>query len=373
MIAAYPGTLAQVRQEMIDFVLEISAHAKAAKPDFAIIPQNAVRLLSLRDSDTGPGPNRAYIAAIDGLGVEDLWYDDNRRAGWTAGDLEMIALAQKAGKFVLATSYPTQDAHQADFIARAAAGGLIPFVADRDLTGVIDPANHGIAAAMAGRSTQVPWAEREGPVPTPGHDRLTGTDAAEAIRGGAGDDRILGAGGNDVLRGDAGRDALSGGCGDDRLLGGRDHDRLLGEGGSDRLFGGSGHDRIRGGGGNDRVIAGSGDDSVDGGRGADRIFGGSGDDRLAGRSGRDILTGGDGADTLLGGAGADRFVFAPGSGRDAIADFDLTADALLVRGMTLEAASDRPGHLLLDFGDGVAVALTGLTLSDLGDIAIFYA
>lgn len=157
VIAAWPGTPEALRHEMIAFVAAISARAKAADPDFAVIPQNAVGLLSVLESDPASGPNRAYLKAIDGLGVEDLWYDDDRPATWTEGDLDMIALAQQAGKFVLATSYPTRDAGQRDFIAKAVQAGLIPFVAERDLTGRVDLDNLAIEGAMAARPMISPW------------------------------------------------------------------------------------------------------------------------------------------------------------------------------------------------------------------------
>lgn len=155
VIAAYPGTAAALRQEMVDFVTLISARAKAADPDFAIVPQNAVGLLSREESSLGSGPNLAYLAAIDGIGVEDLWYDGDAPAEWTPGDLEMIGIAQGAGKFVLATSYPVQEAAQRDFVDKALSAGFVPFVADRQLTGTIAPVNREIEARMA--DIIAPW------------------------------------------------------------------------------------------------------------------------------------------------------------------------------------------------------------------------
>ena len=167
VIAAYPGTDAALRQEMIDFVIGISEYAKAQNPDFAVIPQNAVGLLALNEADPDSGPNTAYLEAIDGLGVEDLWFNGDAVSDWTQGDLDYIALAQAAGKFVLATSYPTVQANQEAFIADAIENGLIPFVTDRELTGVIDDVNAMIEAAMEGREFNAPWnAETVDPVPT---------------------------------------------------------------------------------------------------------------------------------------------------------------------------------------------------------------
>ncbi|PJI84348.1 uncharacterized protein (TIGR01370 family) [Yoonia maricola] len=159
VIAAYPGTDEELRQEMIDFVIGISEYAKAQDPDFAIIPQNAVGLLGMTEDGPDSGANTAYLEAIDGLGVEDLWYNDDEVSDWTQGDLDYIALAQAAEKFVLATSYPTQDAYQEAFIANAIDEGLIPFAAERELDGTIDAVNEGIEAAMEGGDFNAPWAE----------------------------------------------------------------------------------------------------------------------------------------------------------------------------------------------------------------------
>lgn len=159
VIAAYPGTEEELRQEMIDFVIAISEYAKQQNPDFAIIPQNAVGLLGLSEDGPDSGANTAYLGAIDGLGVEDLWFNDDEVSDWTQGDLDYIALAQAAGKFVLATSYPTVQASQEAFIADAIENGLIPFVADRELTGVIDEVNALIEAAMEGGDFNAPWTD----------------------------------------------------------------------------------------------------------------------------------------------------------------------------------------------------------------------
>ena len=152
---AYPGSDAALRQEMIDFVAGLSAHAKAQNPGFLVVPQNAVGLLAADENNPNVA-NTAYLKAIDGLGVEDLWYDGNTASGWTDGDLELIRLASAAGKFVLATSYPTQDAKQEAFVAHAVDAGLVPFVADRDLTGKIDPVNATIEARLAAQGVTVP-------------------------------------------------------------------------------------------------------------------------------------------------------------------------------------------------------------------------
>lgn len=716
VIDAYPGTEAELRQEMIDFVVSISEYAKAQNPDFAIIPQNAVGLLGNTENGSESGPNTAYLEAIDGLGVEDLWYNDNQTSSWTEGDLEYIALAQDAGKFVLATSYPSNDAKQATFLENAIANGLIPFAADRDLTGVIDELNQTIEDAMQVGDFNAPWIEDtvdpvepdepinpeepidpeepiepeeptdpEEPVdpvdhadfvvdqfavqytnldyaeidaspydllivegapnasdfaqlsdtdvanlvasgktivgyvsvgqtddtrpywnsdwtvnpdggpgqdtdpksetapdwlldqadsfaaaivdfgdqawqnivinqvedlanrgyngifldnmlsyyeravieaaepataqlyaqemmefvqkisaagkaitpdfviipngapyivtdagyaqdapealayynaidavmaesffglaqeasysegvldvfetafadkgidvlaleystdpdaiaafaaeaeergfaasvsadfaldalPTPIQDApevpdvpqsivLVGTDGADALYGGEGDDDLSGLNGADVLVGNAGDDALSGGCGNDELYGGEGDDTLSGNKGSDYLDGGAGDDSLIGGRGQDSLAGGAGDDKLDGGNSLDELFGGDGNDwlnggnshdYLEGGAGNDVLIGGKGADELYGGDGNDQFVFSSGSSWDVIGDFDVSLDALLVEGLTLNESYETDDALILEFTGNTQVELTGLTADDLTYIDISF-
>jgi serralysin len=215
--AAYPGNASAVRQAMMSFVIALSQHAKAIDPNFKVIPQNAVGLLSTQESSAS-APNSAYLAAIDGVGVEDLWYDGNTVASWTSDDVQFLHLATAAGKFVLATSYPTQDAKQEIFVASALAAGFVPFVADRDLTGVIDSIDQTIDTRMQGLQINTPWGASSGGGgggATSGADLLNGTAGADTIDGLAGADTINGLGGDDTLTGGAGNDSIDGGAGKD--------------------------------------------------------------------------------------------------------------------------------------------------------------
>lgn len=64
------------KQEMRDFVIEISNYSKSIKSDFVIIPQNGVELLT-HNGEENSSPNLEYIDAIDGIGQEDLYYGYN--------------------------------------------------------------------------------------------------------------------------------------------------------------------------------------------------------------------------------------------------------------------------------------------------------
>jgi uncharacterized protein (TIGR01370 family) len=311
--AAYTG--ADIRQAMINFVVALSQHAKALDPSFKVIPQNAVGLLALNELNPSV-PNSAYLKAIDGIGVEDLWYDGNSSASWTAGDLKFIQNAINAGKFVLATSYPTDDAKQNAFVTNAINAGLIPFVADRDLTGIIDPTDLTIEGRMLGHNINTPW---------------TVTGPADWL------------GGNDIIEGTSGADTLDGRAGDDVITGKAGDDRLYGGTGNDRLDGGAGNDRLYGGAGNDIYVIDNAGDTVNealpGSGGADAVrssvsfslassphvlgaleyltlIGGANingvgnalNNALYGNAGNNVLNGGTGADVMQGGAGNDVYV-----------------------------------------------------------------
>lgn len=64
------------KQEMRDFVKNISIYAKDINPTFIIIPQNGVELISTTGDDRGV-PEINYINAIDGIGQENLNYGYN--------------------------------------------------------------------------------------------------------------------------------------------------------------------------------------------------------------------------------------------------------------------------------------------------------
>ncbi|MFW2545263.1 matrixin family metalloprotease [Primorskyibacter sp. 2E107] len=230
-----------------------------------------------------------------------------------------------------------------------------------------------------------------------GDDRLFGGAGNDTLYGGAGNDLMGGAAGNDSLFGADGNDSIYAGSGNDMLGGVNGNDSLFGADGNDSLFGGSGNDTLGGVNGNDSVFGGTGDDALYGGAGADALGGAAGNDTLFGGAGNDALYGGDGNDRLLGldgddtiyggagddaisgGDGADVFVFADGFGTDVLSDFSLgegdviriddalwtgTHGTLSEAEMIAEFGSyDASGNLVLDFGGGNAITLTGVTSS----------
>jgi cysteinyl-tRNA synthetase len=114
--------------DMVGFVTALSAYAKSKKPGFLVFPQNGEVLLEK------PG----YLAAIDGIGKEDLFFGGdedgrpNARQDVEAG-LRCLKLASAAGKLVLTVEYLTNREHIKHYRAHAAEAGFMAYVADRSL------------------------------------------------------------------------------------------------------------------------------------------------------------------------------------------------------------------------------------------------
>jgi cysteinyl-tRNA synthetase len=134
---------AEAAERMIDFVTRIAAHARARDPAFLIVPQNGERIL---DYDA----EGRYLEAIDGMGVEDLYFAE-RTAIDTATTQERVARLDRvlgAGKPVVVVDYVyegSRDAVVDDFVKRAEAAGFSPYAAytDRELDEIVTFAGQG--------------------------------------------------------------------------------------------------------------------------------------------------------------------------------------------------------------------------------------
>lgn len=114
--------------DMVDLVVAMSQWAKAQNPDFLVVPQNGEALLT--DSH--------YLAAIDGLGKEDMLYGD--RGNEVANDPERIARAEQhiarlraAGLPVLAIEYARKPENIAAARTRLQALGYVAYFGPRSL------------------------------------------------------------------------------------------------------------------------------------------------------------------------------------------------------------------------------------------------
>jgi cysteinyl-tRNA synthetase len=116
-------------REMVDFILDFTKYAREKVPGFGVFPQNAEEL-GIQFPD--------YLAAVDGIGVEDLYYGYPRDheaspADWTAEREAILDRWVEAGKLVLTIDYTGKAEQIADAYARALQHGYVPYVADRSL------------------------------------------------------------------------------------------------------------------------------------------------------------------------------------------------------------------------------------------------
>lgn len=129
------------RNEMRDFVIEISEFAKSQDPDFIIIPQNGHELIF---KSTGEQADE-YLSAIDGVGQESLifgYYGDNTLTPQDSREylLEILRTAKREGKTVLVTDYTDEDQKIKRSYERNSLNGFISFSApERELTYIPEP------------------------------------------------------------------------------------------------------------------------------------------------------------------------------------------------------------------------------------------
>ena len=97
------------KDEMRNFVIGISQYSKAINPNFAIIPQNGIELIT-NDGEINGNPSTNYLNAIDGHGQEDLFYgydfDDQATNAADSDYLKSYLNKSKDfGKKILVTDY----------------------------------------------------------------------------------------------------------------------------------------------------------------------------------------------------------------------------------------------------------------------------
>jgi len=141
---------AEARRRMIEWVQTISAYARETRgvEGFMVFPQNAADIIR-DDDDELDGLSDDYFDAIDGIGIEDLYYDETNRqpAGDTEYRLEQLVEYRDRGKTVLVTDYllstsytpANSDQRVADFYERALGAGFVPYAAteDRELNVIV--------------------------------------------------------------------------------------------------------------------------------------------------------------------------------------------------------------------------------------------
>lgn len=101
-LSMVPGwTRDSLARAMVNLIARISRYAKARHPGFLIVPQNSPELRVY------PG----YVSAIDGIGMEELFFQATDRPcveDWCAENLANTRALRDAGKFVLAVDYASR-------------------------------------------------------------------------------------------------------------------------------------------------------------------------------------------------------------------------------------------------------------------------
>lgn len=126
------------REEMRSLVEEISTTARQSDPDFIVIPQNGLSLLST-DGETSGASASGYIAAISGVSQEDVnyGYEKDNVATPSADQAELhgwLDYAKAQGLTAMVTDYCSDAANISDSYAINDGRGYVGYAADdRDL------------------------------------------------------------------------------------------------------------------------------------------------------------------------------------------------------------------------------------------------
>jgi len=119
----------ELARKMVDLISRVSSYAKSKNPQFKIVPQNSPELYTW--SYWEAKPNEKYISAIDGIGVEDVFYlahDKPASAKWCQENRDNAVAIKNAGKLVLGVDYAKTPACIADAYAKQRAIGFVPYV-----------------------------------------------------------------------------------------------------------------------------------------------------------------------------------------------------------------------------------------------------
>jgi cysteinyl-tRNA synthetase len=135
MITTYeeiPGTgiaLEERARRMVALIARISSHAKKQAPGFKIVPQNCPELYTW--SPWSGIPNKTYLRAINGIGIEGVFFlahDKPATAGWCREVRENALAIRRQGKLVLGIDYARKAANITEAYRRQRKLGFVPYV-----------------------------------------------------------------------------------------------------------------------------------------------------------------------------------------------------------------------------------------------------
>lgn len=120
--------------KMQEFIQDIAAYARTYNSTFIIVPQNGEELI-YNEADQSEGLNENYIAAINGIGSEDIFYTGTQ--GIDAWRLEILREAKNRLK-VMVSDYVTNEADIPLFVQKTTDEGFICFPRSFDNEGYTD-------------------------------------------------------------------------------------------------------------------------------------------------------------------------------------------------------------------------------------------
>jgi len=145
-------------KKMQDFVIEISSYARAVKPGFIIIPQNGIEL-AFNETDMDSGIRTNYISAIDGFGIEELFYDGGKISASDSDrkeKLAMLDLIKPHNKKIMVSDFVSNDSDIPNAVTESRDRGFISFVRSKNNydyqyipTGTVTDAHTGNIAKLA--------------------------------------------------------------------------------------------------------------------------------------------------------------------------------------------------------------------------------
>ena len=134
------------KQEMRSFVIGISEYSKTIDPDFLIISQNGIELVTISGEEDG-ALHDSYLSAIDGHGQEDLFYgyynDDQATPALDYTYLKIfLDKSKNAGNTILVTDYCSTPAKMDNSYNQNYTAGYVSFAAShRELDNIPDYPN----------------------------------------------------------------------------------------------------------------------------------------------------------------------------------------------------------------------------------------
>jgi len=148
------------KQEMRDFVIGISEYSRSNNPDFFIIPQNGIELVTTNGEEDG-SLHTGYLSAIDGNGQEDLFYgydiDDQATPTDENNYLKtFLDRSKNAGNTILVTDYCSTPSKMDNSYSQNNASGYVSFAATQrelnnipDYPGPIYGENNGLISSLS--------------------------------------------------------------------------------------------------------------------------------------------------------------------------------------------------------------------------------